>query len=305
MKPIDVLVPSPSGYIHVEAFRDVAVAIHDGLCRLGVDSQLEFTSNINMTSSRIPLILGGHLLSSFGNQLPLNAIVYNLELIPDPENVDEGAPVTPYRWQFCMGGKAAYLDVLKRASLVLDYSVHNKRALQRHGVKTPIRILEMGFSEKLVKISDNPNKDIDVLFIGSISPRRQAIIDKIKAKGFNAVSHFGVYGEERDNLLSRAKVIVNSHYYSDNLIESVRISYYLANGLFVVSEDSQCPYEDAEWEEGVVFAPYSELADTCLRWLDNWDTLHWERVRYIKNGAALMRERPMASLLKTALRDYL
>lgn len=304
MIPIDVIVVGPPDYPHVEAFREVATSVHDGLQKLGVDSQLHFNSFNMVTKTRRSLILGGHLLSIFGGWVPDDAIVYNLEYIPEPNGFDEGKPETPDKWKLCMGGRPAYIGLLKKAGLILDYSKHNARNLRHFGITAPIRTLPMGYSESLCKIPNNV-KDIDVLFIGSISPRRQAIIDAIKAKGYNAIACFGVYGKERDALLSRARICLSAHYYESNLFEQVRISYYLANGLFVVSEDSSCPHEDEMWREGVVIVPYHELANVCIGWLENWDTLRPERTQITQNGTAFMKRRKMEDMLKAVLGEYL
>lgn len=305
MIPIDVVIPGPPEYIHVEAFREVATTVHDGLQKLGFDSKLYFHSFNMVTKTRRSLILGGHLLSIFGGWVPEDSIIYNLEYIPEPNGFDEGRPETPDKWKLCMGGRPAYIGVLKKAGLILDYSKHNARNIRHYGVTAPVRTLPMGYSDTLLKIPFAPEKDIDVLFIGSISPRRQAIIDTIKAKGYNAIACFGVYGKERDALLSRAKICLSAHYYESNLFEQVRISYYLANGLFVISEDSSCPHEDETWSEGVVIVPYAELANTCIHWLKNWDSLHRERAQITQNGMAFMRRRTMEDMLKGVLGEYL
>jgi hypothetical protein len=46
----------------------------------------------------------------------------------------------------------------------------------------------------------------------------------------------GVYREERDRLIARAKVVLNMHYYDARVFEIVRVSYLLSNEKAVVAE---------------------------------------------------------------------
>jgi hypothetical protein len=48
----------------------------------------------------------------------------------------------------------------------------------------------------------------------------------------------GVYGRERDELIARAKVVLNLHRLETNLFKIVRVSYLLTNSKAVVSEPS-------------------------------------------------------------------
>jgi hypothetical protein len=47
------------------------------------------------------------------------------------------------------------------------------------------------------------------------------------------------------------------------MFEVVRVAYLLANGVCVVSETGSDTEHEARFVEGVAFAPYPELVDTC------------------------------------------
>ena len=108
---------------------------------------------------------------------------------------------------------------------------------------------------------------------------------------------FGAYGKERDDLIARAKVVLNVHFYEAKVLEMVRVSYLLANRCCVLSEISSDPEEDDALSTGVAFAAYDDLvaraqelvADPALR------------QRIAQRGFELMRERRAIDYLRAAL----
>ena len=77
----------------------------------------------------------------------------------------------------------------------------------------------------------------------------------------------------------------------------MRVSYYLANGLCVLSESSGDAMLDAEWGAGVCFAPYQGLVQKAQALLAD-EAL---RAEYGERGLALMRQRPITPALAAAL----
>ncbi|TRY16510.1 hypothetical protein FOI67_18875, partial [Geobacillus sp. LEMMJ02] len=63
-----------------------------------------------------------------------------------------------------------------------DYSTRNLDKLQRVGIRDT-RYLKLGFHPALRRIPADVDQDIDVLFYGSIGPRRQAVLDALAARG--------------------------------------------------------------------------------------------------------------------------
>jgi hypothetical protein len=73
-----------------------------------------------------------------------------------------------------------------------------------------------------------------------------------------------VYGEKRDKWISRSRLILNFHHYSQQIFEAVRISYLLNNRCFVLSETSvNYPYSGVE----LPLVPYDQLTASCARFL--------------------------------------
>jgi glycosyltransferase involved in cell wall biosynthesis len=155
-----------------------------------------------------------------------------------------------------------YLELLRCANTVWDYSENNLDFLCRAGVKNPT-CLPPAYHPSLECHLPPVEKDIDVFFAGAPSQRRITLLEQLKSHGLKVESPFGLYGEARNRLMQRSKILLNIHQHDGlNQLEEVRLSFLLANRCFVVSEDSDSnPYGG-----GVIFSPYEQLVDTCLHY---------------------------------------
>lgn len=262
-----IVVVSPPGYRHSEAFREVALAIFHGMEEAGFDVAWSASPFV---TGRVPIVLGANLIQRTDG-LPHDAIVFNLEQV-DPAS----------GWM-----RESYLALL-RTHLVWDYSPANIARLRGLGV-TRIRHLPIGHVRQLERIEPAADKDIDVLFYGSMNPRRAAALEQVRNRGLRVESAFGVYGDQRDALIARARLVLNVHFYAAKVLEVVRIAYLLGNGACVVSEQSGDALE-SEFADAVAFAPYEDLAATCSDLLRRPD----ETARMSVAGRALMRARPQS-----------
>ena len=152
----------------------------------------------------------------------------------------------------------------------------------------------IGFHECLQTIVA-ASPDIDVLFYGSLNPRRRLVLEELQ-KHCTVKALFGVYGSERDAFIARARIQLNIHQFDAQLLEQVRISYLLNNRCFVVSEESVGgPYP----EDAVVSAPYGQLVDVCHCYLAD----HREHAAIAAAGFAWLRQRPMVEYLAITSSD--
>jgi hypothetical protein len=126
--------------------------------------------------------------------------------------------------------------ILKRADEVWDYDPANIRFLKEH-LDIDAKHVIIGYHKSLIRVPRR-EKDIDVLHYGSMNERRGKIISEIEESGIKVHQAFDVWGPARDELIARAKVVLNLHYYEAAIFEQVRVSYLLNNGVKVVSEDS-------------------------------------------------------------------
>ncbi|MEU4313316.1 hypothetical protein [Nocardia sp. NPDC024068] len=273
-----VTIAPPPSYQHREAFREVAETVDIALRRLGHDSVL--TDELRVPGRR-PIVFGSNTLSWWGLEVPDDAVLFNLEQIaPESEWVTEE------------------LLSLFRRHIVWDYSLRNIAALRELGVPD-VRHVPIGHVPELERIPPAVERDIDVLVVGSLNERRLAPIERLRGLGVNAQAHFGLYGPARDALYARAEIILNTHYYDTKIFEIVRVSYLLANGLFVVSEDCADAEEAAPFAPAVAFTGYDRVVETCLHYLDS----PAERAARIEAGREIMRDRPATGYLAAAVAD--
>ncbi|MBM4379941.1 MAG: methyltransferase domain-containing protein, partial [Deltaproteobacteria bacterium] len=252
-------------------------SLHHGLRALGHDSVL--THGLEPLAGRRVIVLGANLLPKLQLALPGDALLYNLE------QVEPGSP-----WF-----SPALVELFRRHR-AWDYSALNAAQWERLGVARPT-VVPIGWAPELARIPRAPSEDIDVLFYGSLNPRRQAVLDGLKAAGVKVETLFGVYGAERDAVIARAKLVLNLHYYDARVFEAVRVSYLLGNGRVVVSETGASREEEAAWEGAVAFAPYDTLVPTCLRLLADAPA----RAALGEAGRALMARRLAADALRPVL----
>jgi hypothetical protein len=271
-----VTIVAPPNYPHVAAFFEVAESLRSGLVALGHEAVIT-------TRGELPghqhIVLGSNLLVDYPLPIAKDAILYNLE------QIDMGSA-----WM-----KPGLIELFKRYR-VWDYSRRNVAALKALGVRVE-QVLPVGYAPELTRIQHAAKKDIDVLFVGSMSPRRQAIIDGFHNAGANVSAVFGAYGGKRDAFIARAKLVVNVHYYDAKVLEIVRLQYLLANRVAVLSERGADPSEDAEVSDGVAFAPYEKLVAEGLRLLASAQ----DRAALAEKGFATIRARSVADYLRAAL----
>ncbi|WP_280437665.1 glycosyltransferase family protein [Nocardia carnea] len=177
-----------------------------------------------------------------------------------------------------------------------DYCARNTAALRDLGVRHA-RHVPIGHVPELERIPAAAEQDIDVLVVGSLNERRMAPIDELRRLGLNAQAHFGVYGSARDALYARAKIVVNTHFYDTKIFEIVRVSYLLANGVFVISEHCADTEEADRYADAVVFTDYDDIVTTCLHYLAEPE----QRAARAEAGRAVMRARPAIDYLAPAV----
>lgn len=271
-----VTVVSPPGYIHSAAFSEVAESIHYALRSLGHDSVITTDGDL---AERQHIVLGPNLLPDYPLPLARNAIVYNLEQVSATSS-----------WM-----RPQLIDIFQRY-VVWDYSQSNAEAFKVLGVHVE-RVVPIGYVPELTRLQRVADPDIDVLFVGSMNERRKAVLDGMQAAGLRTHAAFGVYGAARDALISRAKLVLNVHYYDAKVLEIVRLSYLLANRCAVLSEHSANRQEDEQLAGGVAFAPYDDLVRRARALID----APAERERFAQRGFEIMTARPAAEYLRAAL----
>lgn len=127
-----------------------------------------------------------------------------------------------------------WLNILFEADEIWDYNEGNKIKLVEEGL-IPSKIIKFSYTKSLNRIIHKENKDIDVLFYGSLNSKRLEILNQLK-KVCNLKIITNSFTNELDEYISRSKIVLNIHYYEMDVQEQVRIFYLLCNGCCVISE---------------------------------------------------------------------
>ena len=160
---------SPDGYAHAGAFTELAFSFHNGLIKLGKASSVSTAPRLpDVPAGATAIVFGAHLLHLLPPlDLPENAILYNTEAFGTP----------PF---------AKALPHLQAHSNVWDFSAYNVARL-REECGVTARFVPPG-SDGLAFDDCAEEKDIDVLFYGTINERRRHVLDALSPTGSASTS---------------------------------------------------------------------------------------------------------------------
>jgi hypothetical protein len=239
-----VVIVVPPGWPHGPVFAEIAETLVLGLQAIG--HKASAAVNQFLPNALNIVLGGGNIFAADIPRLPPRTIVYNLEQIDD---------TTFQTWP-------DLLPLLRRFE-VWDFSERNIARLR--GIAPRLFHLPVGTVPEMTRIAPAPAPDIDVLFYGAITDRRQAALHAIEAAGLRVHTAFGVYGAARDALIARSKLVLNLHKHAAQIFEIVRVSYLLANRVAVVSEVSSQTELPPDLADAVCGVPYDGLAAACVR----------------------------------------
>ncbi|GAB2606671.1 hypothetical protein GCM10027034_44990 [Ramlibacter solisilvae] len=223
---------------------EVAVCLRDAIRAAGHPSE-HLVNRVDPQAFSI--VLGGSPALAQELQLdPRRCAIFNFEQLGSTSNL-----AGPDYWQWLRGW------------LVLDYHGSNIEFLKRHhGAGQQALELPIKPSESLSPATGEP-KTVDVLFYGSLSERRQAVLAQLRDLGLTVELVAGAYGNELAPAVRRARLVLHIHYYESGLFPVARVLQPVMQGVPIVCERSVFS-ELNDWSDtGIFFAPYEELAATC------------------------------------------
>ena len=244
-----------------EMYRECMQSVMFGLRENGYDVTY---AHQQLDSMRINIVFGAH--SNWGSWQKLSAqasriIIYNLE------------PATPLITRFPQN----YIRLLQHVH-VWDYSAKNVQDLKARANIHDIHRVPICFAPEMAHIESAPLQDIDVLFYGDMSARRRGVIEQLRTMGLHVVTpdEVGrVIGAARDDLIARAKVVLNIHSLEFiHAFEIARVSYWLANRKAVVTELSDLTDVDVHLRDGMACGKIDELAQLCFDLVADDDKRH-------------------------------
>jgi len=200
-----------------------------------------------------------------------NILIGNVVTNSDLPELLAGIKYIPYQFEQLSDTEGWYhkfplfRNIIRNASEIWDYSAKNIEFLKAGNIHA--KLLPLGYCKNLENII-SAEKDIDVLFYGGINERRIQILHELEARGLKVKILSETYGQERDQYIARAKIVLNIHYYDMAIFESARIHYLLNNRVFVITEQSvDNPYPKVD----MVSVPYENLVNECVKRLSDWE----------------------------------
>ncbi len=232
LPPIHLTIVQPAGYVHSLGFLDQARYFRHQFQRLG--AQVTLAKN-RLREDAVNFVFGAHLGFPEEAQRRHTCLFVNLEQLGQG-----GAAVDP-----------AYLKLLK-TSAVVDYDAGNVGIYAEDPTDVPL--VPFLHAPYLEPADPQPleERPIDLLFFGSLNPRRQAFLQKVEACGVTVTTFdTPVYSAERDAFIRQAKAVLNCHFYESSRFEQARASHCLSLGTPVISERSERTQPAEAFDEAV------------------------------------------------------
>lgn len=240
MPHIHLSIVQPLGSVHWLGLLDQARYYRFQFRRLG--AQVTMAKN-RLRHGAINFVFGAH-----DGWDPTHAARYTCVFVNLEQLGEGGLRVSP-----------SYLKLLG-SSAVIDYDALNVPAYAAD--PGDVLLAPILYAPYLKPVEPIPleERPIDLLFIGSMNPRRRAWIDRIEATGRTvAMFDSALYGVERDHYILQAKAVVNCHFYESNRFEQARVAHCLSLGTPVISERTELTRPHDAFEDSVLWLQGEEL----------------------------------------------
>ena len=181
-----------------------------------------------------------------------------------------------------------------KAKFILDYSLENIKIFNNNGLEAVH--FAYGWTPFHEYNGLKVNKDIDIIFLGSKSDRRDRILNSY---GRSIYYRDSIFGEQYDEIVNRSKVSLNIHNYNGrSILEVTRIVPLVSRGVLVVSERSDDKYYDDKMEGIIIYIDNLDKLDLCeLKSLYNKD-------KCIRSKSLLIKRLNMVELNKDKINIF-
>lgn len=270
------IVPENQFGIHAQVFHEIEAAVFFSLQKLGYDVT---NSTNDFAPDRRNIVFGMHHcpVDVVRHDIPKDTIIYSLEQMRDqPE---------------CLRWCRKY-----RGLEVWDYSMRNTEVLRKAGVEN-IKHCKIGYVPEISYFERNKpqERDIDILAYLSPSPRREHIMKQFANNpNINFVAVQSTYGDDRDQLIKRAKLVINLHNHDNQIFEMVRVTHLIQNKVPVLCERNPDTDFPDYMEDTVFTSTYNRFVDTTYKLLKKPEELDAQ----VEKGLEIFKKSPMENFLK-------
>lgn len=190
------------------------------------------------------------------------------------------------------------LTMLRGSLDVWDYHDSNRPEIE--GLGAPFRHVPCGYSplqEEWFRdaVAEVGAPDIDVLFVGGVTPRRAEMLDRLQRSGLHVetVDYYSpVTGADLRRLIARSRLVLGIHRYEDpkgHILDLFRFDFMLANGIPMLHERLVAPSPfDRDFLDRIPFYDPPDIVDAVRSVLEDHDaavdtarsTREWFRQQY-------------------------
>jgi hypothetical protein len=263
----------------LDSYLEVIASLEWGFTQLGHECSSCLnavdTSCVNIVFGWIPALLNG-------NVFPPGTILYNLEQFSNQT----------------MRGQRV-LEVAAQHYQIWDYSAANIQRWMELVPRFPVFLAPISYAPSLTRVAATASEDIDILYIGSLGPKRAEKIISVGStqRQSSVVTLSNVWDRQRDTFISRAKLLLNVSNENplQTIFEIVRVSYYLANRKAVICEQLPTMSSEDDMRSTLLFVTPDQLASTCDEYLEDVD----KRRTYAQAGFEIFRQRDVRIVLQS------
>ena len=263
----------------LNGYKEVIDSVLWGLSELG--HEVRYSLNTFDPTSR-NIIFGAQVLPvEFLQTLPTHTIVYNFEQL-------RGLQKNQIKPE---------LHLCAERFTIWEYSESNFESWALLGVDKPV-LVPVGYAPVLSRIPKPAIQDLDILIYGMSGDKRVNAFHRLSHAGFKVLFVSGLYGEFRDALISRSKIVLNVNLYDlPKIFEIVRVSYLLANKKAVVAMLDPGTAVEKDLNTSVRFTVLEKIANDCAQLLED-DS---ERTRLEMLGYETFIQRDIKKILQHVL----
>jgi hypothetical protein len=176
------------------------------------------------------------------------------------------------------------MDLL-RSSPVIDYDSEN---VQYYAKPNTVPIAPILYAPYLTDFNPIPlnERKIDILFFGSMTPRREKIILQIVDAGiYIEYIKKPTFGKEMFELIRNSKCVLNIHAYESSVFEQARASMCLSVGTPLISEINGKTNPHIAYENSIIWTDFLNHPEYIMKILNesNFESTVQNKIRNFRS----------------------
>lgn len=228
-----IVLCSPTQFRYTHFLFDTAHALQYALESLG---HSVVVSEGQLDGSRLNILLNAHTMRNPGTVEQIHAakvryVVHQTEVIKDGF-VNGTQDVTHF--------EQVYLPLLRGAEAVWDWSDPHAEQLRGMGIRA--HNLRLGAHPRLREVHHKIEKDVDLLWYGSVTTHRSETLKRLIAAGLRVKAVFDPVAFYRNDLIARTRIVLTLQQAVPSHLPYFRIGYLVNNAVIVAGEAPPEPH---------------------------------------------------------------